>query len=273
MKIKFLNIIVCVLLLSCGDNRSTQQTEESKESVVIFDNKGHELVYNMVQKVGDYRSLLDKKDVIYTYTYKTADGKVDVATEKYLFDGELSYGLYDQHERTIPQLEGAIEQGYDGNEYWLKHDEKLITDQPLIDKVMFNRPTNLYWFAMMPKLLDPNVVYHYIGETVINEATYDIVKVSFNIPTKENTDIYQVYINQDSGLVDQFLFTVAAYNVIDVPYLMELKYESIDGLLIPTQRKYQKSNWDGVILNGPFTEVTWTDISFNNGLTIKDFKK
>ena len=54
----------------------------------IFKNKAHELVYNMVQKVGSYEQLKAKKDVIYTYTYTTPDSRVDISTEKYLFEDE-----------------------------------------------------------------------------------------------------------------------------------------------------------------------------------------
>ena len=75
MKIKFLNItiILSYLITSC----SPSEPKEKESEAVVFENKGHELVYNMVQKVGDYNKLFDKKDVTYTYTYQTPDGKTD----------------------------------------------------------------------------------------------------------------------------------------------------------------------------------------------------
>ena len=120
--------VVGTLLLSCdtkGEENSSEIIETSENSTeeegeVKFDNKGHQLVYDMVQKVGDYKTLSSKKNVSYTYTYKTPDGQTDISNEKYIFDGELSYGKYEQHERTLPQLKGLIEQGYDGHEFWLK---------------------------------------------------------------------------------------------------------------------------------------------------------
>jgi hypothetical protein len=278
-KIKLLTGALSVLIMSCntGEEKNQQSTSikenTSKEEAKTFQNKGHELVYNMVQKVGNYSKLYNKKDVVYTYSYTTPDGKTDITTEKYLFNGELSYGEYKKHERTSPDLEGSIEQGYDGNEYWIKHDEKVLTDEKLLDKVKFNRPTNFYWFTMMQKLLDNGLHYEYLGERTISENDYDIVKVTFDLNGKENTDIYQLYINKETLLVNQFLFTVVDYGVIDEPFLMVMEYEEIDGLLIPTQRKYKKSTWDAGVTEGPWINVTWSDIQFGNGLTIEDFKK
>lgn len=74
-------------------------------------------------------------------------------------------------------------------------------------------------------------------------------------------------------MVDQFLFTVVDYGVVEDPFLMIMEYENIDGILIPTQRKYKKSNWDAEVTNEPWINVTWSDIQFDNGLTKEDFKK
>ncbi len=271
MKINILFIVILnFLLLSCNNNELSNSKEEA---IPTFQNKGHELVHKMVQKVGDYSQLLDKEDVIYTYTYKTPDGKMDISTEKYLFDGELSYGAYEQHERTFPHLEGLIEQGFDGNEYWLKHKGEILTDESLLKRVAFNRPTNFYWFAMMQKLLDPGINYDHVKEVTIQDKNYDVVKVSFNSEGGKPTDIYQLYINKKTSLVDQFLFTVADFGMMEIPNMMVLQYEEIDGLLIPTKRQYKKSTWDADISDEPWINVDWTNIKFNNNLTKEDFKK
>lgn len=272
MKINILTIaILSFVLSSCNSN--SEQTNSPTVTPLEFQNKGHQLIYNMLEKVGDYSKLKDKKDVIYTYTYETPDNKTDISTEKYIFEGELSYGIYKTHERTIPQLEGVIEQGFDGNEYWLKHNGKIITDVDHLKKVAFNRPTNFYWFSMMQKLLDPGLNYEYIGEKTLDNGAYDIVKVSFNSVDDKPTDIYQLYINKSTSLVDQFLFTVADFGVIETPLLMQLQYEKVNGLLIPTKRQYKKSTWEADVSDAPWINVTWSDIKFNNGLTNQDFKK
>ncbi|MEO9952970.1 MULTISPECIES: DUF6503 family protein [Nonlabens] len=273
MKLNLLTLLLCFLLLSCNDNKNAKTPQEIEPAPTQeFQNKGHEMVYQMVQKVGDYQKLLEKKDVSYTLNYQTADGKLDVTNEKYIFDGELSYGYYHKHERTLPDLDGIIEQGFDGSDYWLKNNEEQITEQKYLDKVKFNRPTNFYWFAMMPKLLDNNLVYEYVESKTIDNKEYDVVKVSFNLAEKKATDIYQVYINKETGLVDQFLFTVADYNIIETPALMQVEYENIEGVLLPTTRKYKKSSWDAIVTDAPWVKVNWSDIKFNNGLVLSDFQ-
>lgn len=262
--------IFSLFILSCNTKQSSKSQPKTAE---IFENKGHELIYNMVNKVGDYSALLNKKDVVYTYTYQTPNGNSDISTEKYMFNGELSYGLYQHHQRTFPDLEGEIELGYDGHEYWLKHQGKIINDPKRLKKVAFKRPTNFYWFAMFQKLLDPGVNYKFIGKETINETEYNIVKITFTATDGKPTDIYQVYINSKTLLVDQFLFTVADYDVLDTPNLMQLKYEHVDGMWLPTQRQYKKSTWNANVSNEPWIHVTWSDIKFNNGLTKEDFKK
>ena len=102
MKLKLQSLLILSLLFfSCKE-------QEHSEKKTSFENKGHELVYEMVQKVGNYSKLAEKKDVVYTYKYQTPDGKTDLSTEKYIFDGELSYGAYEQHERTLLQHGNGI---------------------------------------------------------------------------------------------------------------------------------------------------------------------
>ena len=277
MKIKtnlILSAFTVFTLASCKNEAKENKAETSNDKVVEqkqeFQNQAHELVFQMTQKVGDYSKLASKKDVVYTYTYRIPDGKTDIITEKYIFNGELSYGAYQKHERTLADLDGLIEQSYDGNEFWIKHNGAPLNDAAALKKVAFNRPTNFYWFAMMQKLLDPGLQYEYVKEQTINDNTYDVVKVSFN--TSKPSDIYQLYINRETKLVDQFLFTVMDFGRTE-PMLMIMEYEQVEDLLIPTKRKYKKSNWDAEVTEEPWILVNWTDIKFNNGLTKADFTK
>ena len=236
------------------------------------DEEGKLLVKKMVKKVGDMNALRAKKDVVYTYSYITPDGKYDQSIEKYIFDGELSYGQYITHQRTFADLQGVIEQGYDGSEYWLKHEGKIINDPERLKRVKFNRPTNFYWFTMMQKLLDPGLNYEYLGEKNIDNKNYDIVKISFEQNGDKPTDIYQIYINKKTSLVDQFLFTIADFGIME-PKLMKLEYEKVDGIYIPATRKYKSSNWDADDNDEPWIKVLWTNIKFDNNLQAEDFKK
>jgi len=267
--VKILNLTLLLTLfslISCqNDSGNTAQAPTE------FKNKGHELVYKSTQKAGNFEKLSALKDVIYTYTYTTSDNKQDITTEKYIFDGEMSYAMYKKHERTLPDLEGAVEQGFDGTTFWLKNNGKYIDDEAAMKRVAFNRKTNFYWFAMLQKLLDPGLNYKHIKEQTVKGKTYDVVDVSFN--SDKPTDIYRVYINQKTDLIDQFIFTVADFNIMDEPFLMEVQYEETDGILIPTKRRYTKADWDGnVVDQDKWTSVQWTDIQFNNGLAEELFK-
>ena len=269
MKKISLFIMLISLLLSC----KSINLKSNNESTLKFQNKGHQLVFDMVQKVGDYNKLFNKKNVQYTSTYQTPDNKTDISSEIYFFDGELSYGNFKTHEKTFPQLDGLIELGYDGNEFWRKNKGEVLKDKELLKKVAFNRPTNFYWFAMIQKLLDPGLNYEHIGEKTIGSQDYDIVKITFNSEGEKPSDIYQLYINKKTSLVDQFLFTVADFGEMETPNLMQLEYENIDGILLPTQRKYKKSSWDAEVTNNPWIRITWSNIKFNTKITKEDFKK
>lgn len=264
----FILLTIFCVFSSC-QNQVDEKTTTPKEPT--FQNKGHELVYKMTQKVGDYQKLAALKDVVYTYTYLTPDNLEDITTEKYIFDGEASYAKYEKHERTLSQFEGVIEQGYNGSTFWFKHNGEKKDDEEAMKRTRFSRKTNFYWFTMMQKLLDQGVQYEYLEEVTIDDNKYDVVNVSFK--SDEPTDIYRLFINQKTGLVDQFLFTVVAFNVVDTPLLMKVKYEEIDGILIPTKRQYAKSNWKAEMSEDvKWIYVNWSNIKFNNGLTKAEFE-
>ncbi len=260
-------IFLSTIFTACG-NKEAKTKETSKKSEVQaleFQNKGHELVYKMTQETGSYQDLLNLKDIVFSYTYRTPDQKEDVSIESYIFNGELSHGSYLKHERTLPNLKGKMQQGYNGKHFWLKMDGQEITDSSAIESVTFTRKTNFYWFAMMQKLLDPGINYEYLGQDTIEDKLYDIVKITFNTADDTASDTYQLFINPETHLVDQFLFTVVSKNITD-PILMRVKYENVEGILLTTYRKYTKSNWEADVLKDAWIEEITKDIKFNQNL-------
>jgi hypothetical protein len=205
-------ILISILLTSCKNKETKVEESTTTAEVQIpeFQNKGHELVYKMTQETGSYQDLLKLKDIVFHYTYRTPDQKEDISIESYIFNGELSHGAYIKHERSLPNLIGEMEQGYNGNEFWVKIDGNEITDNSAIESVTFTRKTNFYWFAMMQKLLDPNINYEYLEQEKIDDTLYDIVKITFATTNVSATDTYKLYINPKTHLVDQFLFTVVS---------------------------------------------------------------
>ena len=158
-----------------------------------------------------------------------------------------------------------MQQGYNGKDFWLKMDGQEITDSNAIESVTFTRKTNFYWFAMMQKLLDPGIKYEYLGQNNIAGKLYDIVKITFHTADDVASDTYQLYINPETHLVDQFLFTVVSKNVTD-PILMRVKYENVEGILLTTYRKYTKSDWEANVLKDAWVEEITKDIKFNQNL-------
>ena len=260
-------IIFSTLLTACGNKEA--KTKETTKTIEVqkpeFQNKGHELVYKMTQETGSYKDLLNLKDIVFNYTYRTPDQKEDVSIESYIFNGELSHGTYLKHERTLPNLKGKMQQGYNGKDFWVKIDGQEITDSSAIESVTFTRKTNFYWFAMMQKLLDPGIKYEYLGQNTIDDKLYNIVKITFNTADDVASDTYQLYINPETHLVDQFLFTVVSKNVTD-PILMRVNYENVEGILLTTYRKYTKSDWDANVLKDAWVEEISKDIKFNQNL-------
>ena len=270
--------IAGLILASC--NKEVKKNTTSEELPVVaevkneiqFQNDAHKIIYESTQKTGTYQDLLEKKDVIYTYTYTLPDGSEDISTEKYIFDNELSYGEYTKHERTFPNLKGKVVQGYDGKEFWLKDNDSIINDEKMLKITTFKRGTNFYWFAMMQKLMDPNLNYEYIKKESVDGVEYDIVKVTFEPKGDKPTDIYQVYVNKKTKLIDQFLFTVIDFGKTE-PMLMKVQYEEVEGMLIPSKRKYIQSNWEAKTETENWINVNWSNIKFNNNLSIEEFQK
>jgi len=65
---------------------------------------------------------------------------------------------------------------------------------------------------------------------------------------------------------------VADYGVMDTPFLMKLNYQDVDGLLIPVQRRYKKSTWNAAEDDSDWIKANWSNIKFDNGLSVEDFE-
>ena len=267
----FVGLLVFNLLLSCKQTQTENIAPHSKE--VKFNNKGHELVFKLASRLGDLETLKSKKGVVYNYTYITPKKEVDSVTEKYLFNQELSLGIYHKSGRSFPEFKGPVYTGFDGENYWLKNGNESITDSKTIEKVVFKRRTNFYWFVLFQKLASDYLLHEYLGKQIHNGKTYDIVKVTYPNTIGMPVDTYQLFINQETGLVDQFLFTVVDYGVVDTPFLMQLEYEEVEGVIIPTKRRYKMSNWDAIVDDKDWISVNWFNINFEPNMKKSDFSE
>jgi len=190
-----------------------------------------------------YRAL---KSISYKYTYRSADKKEDVSQETYLIAGEKSLGTYTKRDRVSPNIKGKLVQIYDGVSTRVKVDGKEISDPVAIKMADFLRKTNFYWFAMMFKLSDPGLHYELLKPSEGKPTRHHRVKVTFSDQVGDAQDTYTLYINKKTKLVDQFLFTVMDFGKSE-PQMMEVSYKKVGNLMLPVQRRYTASDWDGNI--------------------------
>ncbi len=232
------------------------------------------LIEKMVAEVGGREGLYKLRDVEYKFIYHDLQqDKRDASIERYVFDGELSWAKYLEREMSVvPSVEGEMIQGYDGKETWVTIEGKLVEDSKILRMADFLRKTNYYWFTMMFKLLDPGLNYQHAGTRTVDGVEYDMVKITFDHNVGDVQDTYLLYINPKTHLVDQFLFTVLDFGVTE-PSLMTVEYEEIEGLKLPTRRKYVKANWEGVPQNDRWIDEISKDIKFQNGFKEEMFEK
>ncbi len=254
MKYIFPLVAVFLALLFTQPISADQNTEKDAKDLIV----------QMTEATGSYDDLKSLKDVEYTYTVKNVvTGRSDISVERYVFDGELSWGKYLERDgNTFPDLQGEIVQGYDGKESWMTLNGKNISDEAALKYADFTRKTNFYWFAMMQKLLDPGIIYTYEGKEKVNGIEYDLVQVTYEPGVGDVSDIYTLYINPETHLVDRFYFTVLDFGITD-PILMEVEYKQFEGVKLPVVRKFNATVPDIGTMN---IEEIMTGLKFNNGL-------
>jgi hypothetical protein len=237
------------------------------------DAKSKELLNAMTEVNGGYQKIAAKKDVQFTYIYDNMDKGRDVSTERHIFNGEQSWGSYEEHKRNVlPGQEGLAVQALVNGKPALTLDGNPITDQKALDGTVFLRKVNFYWFTMMYKLKDPGTNYKYLGTEKVDDITYDKVSLTYDadITKKEKNDEYILYFNPDTHLVDLFYFSLPDWGINDPILKMTLTYEIVDGIYLTTVRESYVPNEKGeYALNGRYT---FKNIKFNNGFKAEDFK-
>lgn len=239
--------------------------------------KAKSIVSKVVETVGGPAKLRALSDVEYTYFFRKRESSaVTVTLERYMFDGERSWAkvlVNDSLEGRDPFLPAVDIQGFDGNQTWLTRNGSLVTKERDLKQADFSRKTNYYWFTMMTKLLDPGLTYELLESREVNGVDYQVVQVGFEKGVGDVSDIYVLYINPETFLIDQFLFTVMDFGVKE-PFLMKVQYREVSGLKLPLNRAYIASDWTGTIKQG----AHWTDevcigVRFNNGFTADMFDR
>lgn len=219
--------------------------------------KAKEIIAEVVAEVGGMDGLHALKDVQYNYTKGNG-----TSLERYIFDGEVSYGSSTDGGTTKRQF-------FDGQntKMWVNGQE--IMDEKQLASANFSRKTNYYWLTMMQKMSDPGLVYEYGGKREYEGIEYDLVDVTFNDGVGVAKDRYLLYVNPHTKLVDLFLFTVMAFDK-ESPTLMKYTYGTFPGgVKLPVvSQSHSALNWEGDLDPDKKWGARWrTDFSFNNGFT------
>lgn len=234
------------------------------------------LIQEMEEAVGGWNKLWDQKDVQFDYNYEYPGmDKKDVSVERYIFDGEHSWAKYSRHDiNAMPGKEGEVVQSFVNNKTSCSMNGVAMEDPTVLGTTEFLRRANYFWFTMMYKLNNPGTIHEFLGTEEVNGIAYRKVKVSYEGEKtgKEKNDAYVLYINPDTKLVDQFFFSLPAMGVNQTAIKMEVVYEEINGLKLPTDRKIYMPGPDGKLATSPSLIQTSTNVSFNNGFTPKSFE-
>lgn len=273
---KFLAIAMVLFMVACGPKDKKAQADEQNmvETVVpepVYDTTNPETILAAIEHShGGWNDLWKKGDVEYTYTYHSpANDKKDVSIERYIFSSEASFGKYSQHEiNVMPDTEGEVVQYFNGNEtVVLVNGEK--TDDPQGNAVgEFLRKANHFWFVMPYKLNDSGTITTYQGQEEHNGTTYDKLHVTYDpeVTGKEQNDIYILYVNPETKLIDRFYFSLPFLGVNEPVIIANYEYEDIDGQLVSSKRTYFLPSEQGYA-EDPSIVQTLSNIKFGNGFT------
>src|SRR5688572_16385468 len=96
-----------------------------------------------------------------------------------------------------------------------------------------------YWLLMGFKSFDPGVSREYAGEkTDAAGRVYDVVRFSFDKVGLTPGDVYWMWVNRDTGLVDQWHMKLEGDKPDDPPGVVMFRdYRRIGNLLISTRRE------------------------------------
>jgi len=125
---------------------------------------------------------------------------------------------------------------------------------------------------MIYKLEDNSTIYKYKGTQHVNGVDYEKVSLTYDngMTQKSADDEYILYFNPKTHMLDLFYFSLPAFGVQTPILKMELTYEQIQGIYVPTRRKSYAPNPETgeYSMNG---EYTFKNVKFNNGFTVDVF--
>ncbi|WP_420320049.1 DUF6503 family protein [Flagellimonas sp.] len=282
LRLQLFTVAGILLLASCGQKNkkvemAPETVVEAVEKAPIYDTNQPKTMLAAIEHAhGGWNDLWKKGDVEYTYTYHSpANDKKDVSVERYIFSTEASYGKYSRHEiNVMPETEGEVIQYFNGEETVVLVNGEKIEDPQANAVGDFLRKANHFWFVMPYKLNDSGTITTYQGQEEYNGTTYDKLHVTYDpeVTGKEQNDIYILYINPETKLINRFYFSLPFLGVNEPVIIANYEYENIDGQLISSKRTYFLPGEQGYA-EDPSIVQTLTNVKFGNGFTTETIQQ
>lgn len=268
---KALILATVILLNLTACNEKKRQITEEKVIVPKIDLTDPSVLLAAIEKAhGGWNHLRSKNDVEYHYEYTVPEGKADISTERYIFDDEISFGHYTRHEiNTLPTENGIVTHLFDGEKTKITLNGDTIEKERTIAIAEFVRRANYFWFVMPYKLNDPGTISKYLGTEVHNDITYAKLEVTYDAAAtgKAENDIYILYVNPDTHLIDRFYFSLPFVGMNAPVILADYTYEMVEGQKLATNRIYFLPDAKGAYGETPSITQTLSQIKFNNRFT------
>ncbi|MEL6668752.1 MAG: hypothetical protein AAFP08_07260 [Bacteroidota bacterium] len=263
-------LIVPAIFLACGGDGHTNngQTEVTTDPAVA-------LIDEAIEAMGGMDAYRQLENVSYKYMRMGVEGPRLVSEEIYLYPSEDAYGRYPEarNPNTDTEERGELEQFYVDDAVRVLFNGEPVDNPQALESARFSRKTNFYWLNMFFKLRDPGLTYKLLEDRQLYGQNYQAVEVSFEDGIGDVKDIYLVYINPDTKLVDYFLFTVMAADRSE-PIMMQVEYEEVGDIKWPVGRSSLPSNWAGELPE----DATWpasvmiSDLQINSEIDLSLFE-
>lgn len=266
-------LIISLNLLACKQAEKQVISKKQIESPQIDFTNPKNILEAVEAAHGGWNHLRSKNDVEYHYEYTVPEGKADISTERYIFDSETSFGHYTRHQiNTMPNDDGIVIHLFDGEKTTLTLDGNTVENEQTISVSQFVRRANYFWFVMHYKLNDPGTIAKYLGKEVYNGIDYTKLEITYDakVTGKEKNDIYILYVNQETQLIDRFYFSLPFLGISSPVILAEYTYTEIESQKIATNRNYFLPDAKGAYGESPSIIQTLSQIKFNNGFTNKN---
>ena len=270
LKVPMLTTVLFFGLCSCSEKKKATEDENVVENQIDLTSP-EDLLAATEKATGGWTDIINKKDVAYHYEYIVTNGKADISTERYIFNNEISYGSYTRHEiNTLPTESGLVTHLFDGERTKVTLNDNPVVDERSVSIAQFVRRANYFWFVMPYKLNDPGTISTYLGKETHEGISYSKIKVTYDpeITGKAENDIYILYINPETFLIDRFYFSLPFLGIKAPVIIAEYNYNKVEGQLLATERNYFLPNAQGAYDAVPSITQKLSQITFNNGFTV-----